>query len=159
MPSLLVAHHRPGFYFRVIEEGDVGAGDGIERLSVGPEQVTIADIDALLYLPHKSTQMLERALRIPALSDGWRESFQSMRDRGTEPSPPPAAWSGFVPLKVSAVHRESGAIVSLILRPAEGKALVTSSRPGQYLTVRVHPNGADQPAVIRSTPWERMQRA
>src|ERR1700689_4686291 len=44
MPSLLVAHHRPGFYFRVITEGEVGAGDQIERLQVGPEQVTVADI-------------------------------------------------------------------------------------------------------------------
>ena len=29
MPSLLVAHHRPGFYLRVLEEGAVQAGDAI----------------------------------------------------------------------------------------------------------------------------------
>ena len=47
--ALLVAHHRPGFYFRVIQEGEIGAGDRIEKLSDGPERMTVAEIDALLY--------------------------------------------------------------------------------------------------------------
>src|SRR3954453_3025391 len=71
MPSLLVAHHRPGFYCRVLEEGLVEAGDEIVKVADGPEQVTVAQIDALLYLPNKSRDLLERALRIPALSEGW----------------------------------------------------------------------------------------
>jgi MOSC domain-containing protein YiiM len=29
MPSLLISHHRAGFYFRVLEEGEVGADDEI----------------------------------------------------------------------------------------------------------------------------------
>src|SRR6202035_1734374 len=48
MRSLLVAHHRPGFYFRVIQEGEVEAGDDILRLQTGPEQLTVADVDGLL---------------------------------------------------------------------------------------------------------------
>jgi len=48
MPALVVAHHRPGFYPRVLREGDVGAGDQIVRVAAGPERMTIADIDALL---------------------------------------------------------------------------------------------------------------
>ena len=51
MPSLLVAHHRPGFYLRVLEEGEVQAGDAIEKVADGPERLTIAQVDALLYLP------------------------------------------------------------------------------------------------------------
>ena len=51
IPALLVSHHRPGFYFRVLEEGEVQAGDQIIKLSSGPEQMTVADVDALLYLP------------------------------------------------------------------------------------------------------------
>jgi MOSC domain-containing protein YiiM len=51
MPALVVAHHRPGFYFRVIEEGEVEAGDEIVKVLAGPEQMTVAEIDALLYLP------------------------------------------------------------------------------------------------------------
>ena len=51
MAALLVAHHRPGFYFRVLEEGEVGAGDEIVKVAEGPERLTVAAIDALLYLP------------------------------------------------------------------------------------------------------------
>src|SRR5215472_3552586 len=78
MPALLVAHHRPGFYFRVLQEGEVGAGDDIERIAEGPERMTVAEIDALLYLPGYSRERLERALQIPALSKGWQSSFQAM---------------------------------------------------------------------------------
>jgi MOSC domain-containing protein YiiM len=72
MPALLVAHHRPGFYLRVLEEGDVGAGDAIERLERGPEAMTVAEVDRLLYLPGHARRDLIRALRIPALSEGWQ---------------------------------------------------------------------------------------
>ena len=68
IPALLVAHHRPGFYFRVLEEGEVGAGDDIVKVAEGPERFTVADIDALLYLPGHRADQLQRALRIPARS-------------------------------------------------------------------------------------------
>src|SRR5262249_24676914 len=68
MPALLVAHRRPGFYFRVLQEGEVGAGDDIVKVADGPERITVAEIDALLYLPGHSSEQLQRALRIPALS-------------------------------------------------------------------------------------------
>ncbi len=51
IPALLVSHHRPGFYFRVLEEGEVQAGDEIIKLASGPEQMPVAEVDALLYLP------------------------------------------------------------------------------------------------------------
>jgi MOSC domain-containing protein YiiM len=50
MPAKLVAHHRPGFYFRVLEEGDVGADDEITKVANGPEQMSVAEINAVLYL-------------------------------------------------------------------------------------------------------------
>ena len=78
MPSLLVAHHRPGFYLRVLEEGEVQAGDEIVKVADGPERLTIAQVDALLYLPNKSRPLLERALRVPALSEGWKGSFREL---------------------------------------------------------------------------------
>ena len=82
MPSLLVAHHRPGFYLRVLEEGPVQAGDAITRVQSGPEQLSVADVDGLLYLPNRSRRMLERALRIPALSEGWKGSFRALLEQG-----------------------------------------------------------------------------
>src|SRR6266699_5256872 len=78
MAALLVAHHRPGFYFRVLEEGEVGAGDEIVRVAEGPERLTVAAVDALLYLPGPAREELERALRIEALSPGWRSSFEAL---------------------------------------------------------------------------------
>jgi MOSC domain-containing protein YiiM len=51
MAALLVSHGRPGFYFRVLGEGEVGAGDEIVEVKAGPERVTVAEINALLYLP------------------------------------------------------------------------------------------------------------
>src|SRR5690349_8615781 len=72
LPALLVSHHRPGFYLRVVEEGRVQAGDEIVRVATGPQAMTVAEIDALLYLPGHPRRQLERALRIPALSPGWQ---------------------------------------------------------------------------------------
>jgi MOSC domain-containing protein YiiM len=57
MAALLVSHHRPGLYFRVVQEGEVGAGDEIVKVADGPERITVADIDALLYLPSPSTSV------------------------------------------------------------------------------------------------------
>ena len=153
MPSLLVAHHRPGFYLRVIEEGPVQAGDAIVRVQRGPEQLSVADIDGLLYLPRRSRPMLERALRVPALSEGWKGSFRALLqqrdDAAAEPTAP--AWAGFEPLTVTAIRRESSTIASFTLSPANGTPPAAGAvSPGQYLTVRLRPGGPDDPAVIRS---------
>ncbi len=61
MPALLVEHHGPGFYFRVLQEGEVGAGDDIVKIADGPERISVADVDALLYLPGHSSEELQRA--------------------------------------------------------------------------------------------------
>jgi ferredoxin-NADP reductase/MOSC domain-containing protein YiiM/ferredoxin len=147
MPSLLVAHHRPGFYLRVLEEGPVQAGDGIEKVADGPERLTIADVDALLYLPNKSRAMLERALRVPALSEGWKGSFRELLAKGD--GPPAPAWPGFRPVRVAEVRRESSTISSFRLVPTGDGAPSPSAQAGQYLTVRVRPD-ADAPALARS---------
>ena len=110
IPALLVSHHRPGFYFRVLEEGDVEAGDEIVKLASGPEEMAVADVDALLYLPGHTRQQLLRALRIPALSPGWQASFRALLDgeqgsgnAGLAVTSPPPAWPGFRRLTVTAI--------------------------------------------------------
>jgi len=62
----------------VVQEGEVGAGDGIAKIADGPERIGVADVDALPYLPGHSSEQLQRALRIPALSNGWQSSSQAM---------------------------------------------------------------------------------
>jgi ferredoxin-NADP reductase/MOSC domain-containing protein YiiM/ferredoxin len=156
MPALLVSHHRPGFYFRVLTEGAVEAGQDIVKVASGPESVTVAAIDALLYLPGHPRQQVHRAMRIPALSPGWKASFRDMlaedeRDAGNaglaEASPPPA-WPGFRPLTVSSVSAESDTVTSLCLAEPDG-AKVPPAQPGQFLTLKLLPDPADQP-LLRS---------
>src|SRR3954467_11283103 len=81
MAALLVAHGRPGFYFRVLEEGEVRAGDDVTRIATGPEAMTVANVNALLYLAGRpKAERLRRAIRIPALSPGWQRSLQAVLD-------------------------------------------------------------------------------
>ncbi|MGD0392910.1 MAG: MOSC and FAD-binding oxidoreductase domain-containing protein [Acidimicrobiales bacterium] len=146
IPALLVSRHRPGFYFRVITEGEVQAGDGIIKLSSGPEQMTVAAVDALLYLPGHTRQGLLRALRIPALSPGWQGSFRALLNEepgsgnaGLAVTSPPPAWPGFRQVTVKAIAHESDSVISLRLEDPTGAPL-PAARPGQYITVRVQPD-------------------
>src|SRR5437660_5880594 len=125
MPALLTSSGRPGFYFRVLEEGEVGAGDSIQLIARGPEQLTVAQVNALLYSSHHPRDQLERALRIPALSPGWRWSFEQLitnegatGNAGLIPAAAAhAAKPGFRPLRVSRIDREGVGVISLALQP------------------------------------------
>jgi ferredoxin-NADP reductase/MOSC domain-containing protein YiiM len=155
IPALLVSHRRPGFYFRVLEEGEVQAGDEILKVADGPEQMAVAEVDGLLYLPGHSRQLLLRALRIPALSPGWQASFRALLDgepgagnAGLAVTSPPPAWPGFRRLTVAGIDRESDSVISIRLEDPGGVAL-PAARPGQYLTLRIRPD-SDQPSVLRN---------
>ena len=87
MPALLVSHHRPGFYMRVIREGPIEAGEPIVKTRTGPHALTVADTDALLYLPGRDLAKLRQAVQIPALSPGWQQSFRDLLAAGDGPAP------------------------------------------------------------------------
>src|SRR5215471_11957427 len=80
MPALLTSRGRPGFYFRVLQTGEVGADDEIVKVREAKERMTVAEINALLYSPNHPRDQLERALRFKALSPGWRGSFEALLD-------------------------------------------------------------------------------
>ncbi len=67
---------RTGFYLRVVEEGEIGAGDAIDRLERDPVGMTVADMMRLLYFEPDNLDDARRALRIEAMSPGWRGSFE-----------------------------------------------------------------------------------
>jgi ferredoxin-NADP reductase/MOSC domain-containing protein YiiM len=153
IPALLVSHRRPGFYFRVLEEGEVQAGDEIVKLASGPEEMTVAEVDALLYLPGHPRQQLLRALRIPALSPGWQASFRALVEgepgsgnTGLTTASPPPAWPGFRRLTVTGIERESDSVISIRLEDPDG-APVPPARPGQYLTLRLQPDDQQRPVL------------
>jgi ferredoxin-NADP reductase/MOSC domain-containing protein YiiM len=161
MPALLVEHHRPGFYFRVLQEGEVGAGDDIVKITDGPEKITVAEVDALLYLPGQTIEQLQRALRIPALSKGWQSSFQAMLQQdlssktaagnpGLANEEQAPAWPGFRQMRVANIHKESDSVTSFILAPIDGQPLPVC-QAGQFVVLRlvVDPD-PKKPPVLRS---------
>jgi len=159
MPALLTSSGRPGFYFRVLQEGEVGAGDDIVKIGEADERMTVAEINALLYSPNHPRDRLESALRIHALSPGWRASFQAMLDSestaaatGNAGLVPDAAahpvTSGFRRLAVTAIDQESADVLSLTMRSTDSRPLRTAL-PGQYVVLRLE-RSAGSPPLFRS---------
>jgi ferredoxin-NADP reductase/MOSC domain-containing protein YiiM len=148
LPALLVSHHRPGFYMRVLREGRIEAGDRIVKTRTGPGALTVADTDALLYLPDRDPAKLRLAVDIPALSPGWQGSFRELLADGSGAAAAARpAWDGFRELRVADVVAESATVTSIHLTATDGTRL-PAARAGQYLTLRVP--GAGQPAPVRS---------
>ena len=157
MAALLVSHRRPGFYFRVITEGEVGAGDEIQKVADGPGRITVAEIDSLLYLPNHDPGRIAIAARIPALSPGWKASFEELLkadgkglhngNAGLTSSIPSApSWNGFRKLRVRSVHRETAEVTSIVLESGDGSHL-PAALPGQYLVLRLYPDKTSPPIV------------
>ncbi len=152
MAALLVNHHRPGFYLRVLTEGHIQAGDPIVRTKAGPGTVSICEADALLYLPEPSRERLGVALANPALSPGWQASFQDLLSGTTTDGRDGnralgLAWTGFRELRVAAVTAETPTVTSIELE-AEDETPLPPARPGQYVTLRLPDAG--RPPPVRS---------
>lgn len=158
MPALLTSSGRPGFYFRVLREGEIGAGDEITKVGEAKERMTVAEVNALLYSPDHAPDRLERALRIEALSPGWRWSFEALlKSQATAPgngnaglAPAAAAHPaapGFLPLTVAAIDQELADVLSLTMQSRTGQPL-PAALPGQYVVLRL-------PATMGSSPLFR----
>ena len=159
MPALLTSSGRPGFYFRVLQEGEVGPGDEIVKVGEVDERMPVAEINALLYSPNHPLDRLVRALRIKALSPGWRSSFEALLHSQITPAgsgnaglvPAAAAHPvapGFRLLAVTAIDQESADVISLTMKSADGQPLPTALA-GQYVVVRLQPS-AGSPPLFRS---------
>jgi ferredoxin-NADP reductase/MOSC domain-containing protein YiiM len=160
MAALLVSHGRPGFYFRVIEEGEVEAGDEIVKVASGAERMSVAEANALLYLPGHRREDLQRALGIPAFSPGWKASFQALLEQGLDAGPTsgnrglapadlsrsPPAWRGFRRVRVTAKVRESVDVISLAFESADAQPLATPLA-GQFVVLRMQPPHATSPLM------------
>ena len=148
MPALLTSSGRPGFYFRVLQEGEVGAGDEIVKVGEAKERMTVAEINALLYSPNHARDRLQQALRIEALSPGWRSSFEALLQSNAtatggggnaglalaaaaHPVTP-----GFRPLAVTAIDHETEDVISLTMQSTDGQPLPVAL-PGQYVALRL----------------------
>jgi ferredoxin-NADP reductase/MOSC domain-containing protein YiiM/ferredoxin len=155
MPALLTSSGRPGFYFRVLQEGEVGPGDEILKVGEAKERMTVAEINALLYSPNHPRDRLERALQIEALSPGWRSSFEALLQSHTSGNagllPDAAAHPtapGFRPLAVAAIAQESADVHSITMQSPDTRPLPTAM-PGQYVVLRLQ-RAASGPPLFRS---------
>jgi MOSC domain-containing protein YiiM/ferredoxin-NADP reductase len=154
MPALLAGHGRPGFYLRVLREGEVGAGDRITVIHSDPARLTVRRVSQMLYTASRDEASLRAALAVPALSEGWKWSFRELLAAGDRPgnaglAPQAAsepAYPGFRPFTVTRVVPESVHVVSVHLAPRDD-ATTPSWLPGQYVSVRLpHADGL----VVRS---------
>ena len=80
-----LASCRVGFYLRVLEEGEVGAGDVLDLVTTNPEQITVREMCHLLYFDPENLEGARKALRISALSPGWRQSFEARLAKTGDP--------------------------------------------------------------------------
>ncbi|HEY9605044.1 MAG TPA: MOSC domain-containing protein [Allocoleopsis sp.] len=76
MVKRFLASRRTGFYFRVLQEGEVGTGDTLELVSRDENNITVADITQLYVRDQNNPELLQRATQLEALPASWRDYFQ-----------------------------------------------------------------------------------
>jgi ferredoxin-NADP reductase len=133
-----------------LEEGNVGAGDPIEQVQVGPEQITVREFAHLYYFDYDNQEKIRRVLRLPSLTPGWRHTFEELLatagDRGKKGKTPAKAWQGFRTFIVDRKVQESQTITSFYLIPDDGRPLPVYM-PGQFLTFKLSIPGRPKPVV------------
>jgi len=141
---------RLGFYFRVIEEGEVGTGDPIELVQTGLEKITVWEMAQLYYFDYNNREKIRRLLQIPALPPDWIRAFEeilaSAGERGKKRKTPERAWKGFRNFIVDKKVPESQTITSYYLVPEDGEPLPVYM-PGQFLTFRLSIPGHPKPVI------------
>ena len=65
-----------GFYFAVLQEGEVAAGDPIRLLHRDEHQVTVADITRLYRQDKHNLELLRRVVAVETLPQSWRDYFR-----------------------------------------------------------------------------------
>jgi ferredoxin-NADP reductase/MOSC domain-containing protein YiiM len=145
-----LASGRLGFYCRVMEEGEVGAGDSIERIQVGPEKITVWEFARLYYFDTHNLEKIRRLLRIPSIPPGWSRAFGKLLavsgEKGKKRKTPERAWQGFRPFIVRRKVPESQTITSFYLVPEDVNPL-PPYMPGQSLTFKLSVPGLPRPVV------------
>jgi MOSC domain-containing protein YiiM len=81
-----LASERTGFYFAVLQEGEVGAGDPIEIIERNKDSLRVSDVTALYTHEKHNVGLLRRAIEVGALPESWRSYFQHRLAKLTGPS-------------------------------------------------------------------------
>ena len=134
---------RVGFYLRVLEEGEVGTGDAIELVKRDPRRLTVTEVSNLLFFDKENLDATRQALQMPALSHGWKGSFQ---ERLAKAETSAQGRQGFRDFIVDRKAPESETITSFYLVPEDGVAL-PEFQPGQFLTFELDIPGHEKPVI------------
>jgi len=152
MVKRFLASGRLGFYFRVVAEGEIAAGDEVVLIERAKDSVPVSEVTRLYARDKDDVEGLQRMLRVAALPEDWRDYFKEQIERIGRPARRHAAqrpaWTGFRPFVLRQKLRESEDVSSFHLAPEDGQPLPTYL-PGQFLTVRLAVPGIDRP-VVRS---------
>lgn len=70
-----------GIYFKVLQEGEVGAGDVIELIRRDDNNVTVKDVVRIYTVDKDDVQTMERAIKVKDLPVGWRSHFIEQLDQ------------------------------------------------------------------------------
>jgi ferredoxin-NADP reductase/MOSC domain-containing protein YiiM len=147
-----LASGHTGFYFRVVTEGEVRAGDPLVLVEPAANSVTVSEVTRLYVRDKNDLNGLRRIAAVASLPDDWRDYFKEQIERVATPVHPRprqiSPWAGFRSFTLREKVRESDNVSSFYLVPEDGQPL-PPYLPGQYLTVRTHIPGVDRP-VVRS---------
>jgi MOSC domain-containing protein YiiM len=75
-PKAFLASGRVGFYLRVLEEGEVGAGEAIQPTHCDPASLSVAEVLRLMFVDREDVEGVRRALGVRALAAGWHGAFE-----------------------------------------------------------------------------------
>ncbi|MFQ5930262.1 MAG: MOSC domain-containing protein [Acidobacteriota bacterium] len=139
----ILASGRLGFYFRVLEEGAVGAGDVIERIQVDPIGMTILEVNKLMYFDKDNLEDARESLRVEALSPGWRTTFEGRLAKAALST---SIKEKLIPVIVDRKVPESETITSFYLVPGDDKPLARFL-PGQFLPLKLDIPGQYKPIL------------
>ena len=76
-----LASRRTGFYFAVIREGMIGAGDALQLIEREQQDISVADITRLYAFEKDDLKSLRRAIEVEALPESWRGYFQHQLEK------------------------------------------------------------------------------
>lgn len=144
-PARFQQSGRPGFYLRVLEEGEIGAGDAIELIDHDEDSVTIAAFIRVYLHEAHDPQRLKRVLASRDLGEAWRVFLEKMLNKA-EPVIQARGWEGFRTFVVDRKVPESEIITSFYLQPKDGEPL-PAYLPGQFLTFRLNIPGESHPVT------------
>jgi ferredoxin-NADP reductase/MOSC domain-containing protein YiiM len=139
----ILASGRLGFYLRVLEEGEVGQGDLIERVKVDPVGMTILELNRLMYFDKDNFDRSRESLQVEALSPGWRATFEGRLAKAKTSA---AVRETLRSLSVTRKEPESESITSFYLEAQDGKPLAPFL-PGQFLPLKLDIPGQYKPVL------------